>query len=172
MSEPVKINVGCGLDYRPGFVNVDGNPDLPRVDKVIDFDRELLSSHFAPGSADLVLANDFIEHHLHWHAVKLLKDFFRVLKPGGGLSMQLPDIETIMAATSIPVETRIFLLYGGQDFYLGEGNPEHRKRFPHYHCHKFGYTRETMRRELEAVGFVDVESWGKKTDFVIFAKKP
>lgn len=62
---PVRLNIGCGTDYREGFVNIDGSPNLPRVDRVIDFGTERLTDHFALGSVDHIVANDIVEHVFH-----------------------------------------------------------------------------------------------------------
>ena len=78
-----KLNVGCGVDYRDGFINIDGSDRLPRVDLVLDFSRDELTSHFKPESVDFILSNDIIEHLFHWQAVRMLTNFFTILKPGG-----------------------------------------------------------------------------------------
>jgi predicted SAM-dependent methyltransferase len=59
----MKLNIGCGTDYREGFINIDGSSVLPRVDKVIDISSEELTSHFKSGEIKHILANDIIEHH-------------------------------------------------------------------------------------------------------------
>jgi len=41
----MKLNIGCGTDYRKGFINVDGSNTLPRVDRIIDLEKESLRNH-------------------------------------------------------------------------------------------------------------------------------
>jgi len=79
----IKLNIGCGYDPREGFINIDGRNDLPKVDRVINLSKESLLKYFRVGTVDFILANDFIEHHFHWEAVRILKDFYSLLKPGG-----------------------------------------------------------------------------------------
>lgn len=80
----LKLNIGCGTDYREGFVNLDGSDTLNRVDKVVDISKESLLTHFSAGSTHYILANDIVEHHFHWEAVQLMTEFHALLVPGGG----------------------------------------------------------------------------------------
>ena len=56
----LKLNVGCGLDYREGFVNIDGSDVLPKVDKIINLCDDSLLNHFEKESVNLIVAKDFI----------------------------------------------------------------------------------------------------------------
>ncbi len=169
--DPILLNVGCGNDYREGFINIDGRDDLPRVDRVIHVSQESLLTYFKAGTIDFILANDFIEHHFHWEAVRIMKEFFTLLKPGGILEMRLPDFEQICSSTDLPMEKKINLLFGGQDIPQGEADPSSRKRFPEFFCHKYAYTPNTMRQELEAVGFKEIVTRPEGTNFVVTASK-
>lgn len=167
----MKLNIGCGYDYREGFVNIDGNPNLPRVDRVIDLSDDALPNHFEEGSVGHILASDFIEHHYHWEAIQLLKDFFRILRSGGTIEMRLPDFEAIMTG-NYPTRRKIIMLFGGQDIPQGEKDVSHRRRFPQYFCHKYAYTPETMTEELQAVGFSDIQTSPDYSNFIVTARKP
>ena len=59
-NKKIKLNIGCGLDYRDGFINIDGREDLPRIDKIINISKYSLLDYFAVGSMDYLPANDFI----------------------------------------------------------------------------------------------------------------
>ena len=87
----VSLNVGCGTDYREGFVNIDASEDLPRVDLVLDLAGGDLVKHFEAETVDSILANDVVEHLFHWEAIQILKDFFRILVPGGDCQIRVPD---------------------------------------------------------------------------------
>lgn len=149
----VKLNVGCGFDYREGFINIDGSDALPKVDIVIDFDSESILEYFSEGEVDFILANDFIEHHFHWEAIEILRNFFSILKHGGTLQMRLPDFDAIISQKSLTSEEMIALLYGGQDISRSKGDEISRRKFPHFYCHKYGYTQTSMKRELESIGY-------------------
>lgn len=144
----LRLNIGCGNDYREGFINIDGRADLPRIDMVINLSKESLLKCFEEGSVDNILANDFIEHHFHWEAVRLMKEFFVLLKPGAVLEMRLPDFEFICSSTDLSMTKKINLLFGGQDIPQGEADPSSRKRYPEFFCHKYAYTQEIMKKSL------------------------
>jgi hypothetical protein len=48
---------------------------------------------------------------------------------------------------------------------------ESRKLFPHYFCHKFGWTQNSMADELRKIGFAKVKTKRAGTNFVAFAVK-
>lgn len=172
MGGVLRLNIGCGNDYREGFINIDGRDDLPKVDLVINLSRESLLKYFKDGAVDFILANDFIEHHFHWEAVRIMKDFFATLKPGGTLEMRLPDFEHICSAMELSMTRKITLLFGGQDIPQGEADPSSRKRFPEFFCHKYSYTQATMKEELEVIGFRNIVIQQEGTNFVVTAVKP
>ncbi|GBE74429.1 MAG: class I SAM-dependent methyltransferase [Microcystis sp.] len=172
----MKLNIGCGTDYREGFVNIDGSKNLPKIDQVIDISAESLLTYFNPGTIEYILANDIIEHHFHWEAVRLLTEFFTLLKTDGIVEIRVPDIEYIIKSWRFwrsPIEKKIVMLYGGQD--LPQGNDiamnESRKKFPQFFCHKYGYSMQSMKQELEKIGFRSIKSKRAGTNFVTYAIK-
>jgi len=167
----IKLNVGCGFDYREGFVNIDGSDLLPKVDKVIDFNKHSLLNHFEVETVDLILAIDFIEHLFHWEAVKILTDFYRLLKSNGKLELRLPDVKYICNAWHLSIEKKINSLYGGQDMKQHSKRDIYREKFPEFFCHKYGYTQKTMTRELKQVGFSVVKTRRSRKNFYATAIK-
>ena len=169
----MKLNIGCGTDYRAGFVNVDGSDTLNKVDKVIDISCEKLTTHFSEGSIEFILANDIIEHHFHWEAQDILRQFYSILADGGSVEIRVPDTEYIIRSWRMPLERKIVLLYGGQDIPQGSNEEMNssRKQFPQYFCHKYGWTRETLSKSLRDIGFQDVRTERAKTNFIAYAKK-
>lgn len=169
----MKLNIGCGTDYRDGFVNIDGSSTLPKVDKVIDISTESLLSHFEAGAADYILANDIIEHHFHWEATRILKDFFMVLKQGGIAEIRVPDAEYIMKSWRYSTDQKLNLLFGGQDIQQGHdaNMDESRKKFPQFFCHKFGWTMKSLKKELSDIGFTKVRCERAQSNFIAFATK-
>ena len=80
----MKINLGCGNDIRPGWVNVDCAA-LPGVDIVHDLN--VLPLPFEDAVADEIACEDVLEHVDY---VPLLKEMHRVLKPGGTINISVP----------------------------------------------------------------------------------
>lgn len=88
---------------------------LPRLDKKLDTSCESLLSHFDSGSVTYILANDIIEHHYHWEAVRILREFYSVLTVGGRVEIRVPDAEWIIKTWRLSLEEKLNLLFGGQD---------------------------------------------------------
>ena len=83
-----KLNIGCGRDIRPieeGWVNLDIR-EGGGVDVVHDLDR--LPLPFDDDSFDEVYASHVLEHVLRWE--NLLHDIYRIMKPGGVLTIRVP----------------------------------------------------------------------------------
>ncbi len=163
---PVKLNLGCGLDKRPGYVNIDVrrevNPDI-----VWDLERTPLP--FPDNCAEEIIAKDVIEH-ISWRRVEdLLRDLYRILRPGGRIYVQVPDLEAIARKIILNPDycygdlcgwkAISYWVYGAQDY------PEN--------THKSGFTISTLRRLLEEVGFVveKCENDGG-TNIMCWARKP
>jgi SAM-dependent methyltransferase len=168
----IRLNIGCGNDYREGFINIDGRADLPKIDQVINLSIESLLKYFKEGTVDFILANDFVEHHFHWEAVRIMKDFYALLKPAGVLEMRLPDFEGICSSPELSMTKKITLLFGGQDISQGEEDPSSREKSPQFFCHKYAFTQETMKQELDAIGFKNIITRQEGTNFVVTAVKP
>jgi SAM-dependent methyltransferase len=169
----IKLNIGCGTDYRPGFINLDASDELNKVDKLIDISVDSLADHFQENSVDLILANDIIEHHFHWEAARILGDFHRILKPGGECEIRVPDCEKIIRSWGLSIERKLTLLFGGQDLPQGiqPDMEASRKKYPQLFCHKYGWTRDRMERELSGIGFREIMFASSGTNFITRAKK-
>lgn len=88
MKHPQKVNLGCGTDKKPGYLNIDLNrahePDL--ACDVSDL-RALPSGYYSS-----LLAMDILEHIPRLKARNTLREWNRVLKTGGRLELQVPNI--------------------------------------------------------------------------------
>ena len=85
---PVKLNVGCGRNIRPGWLNLDSMP-LPGVDIV--FDLESCASRRIPlpdDSADELLLSHVIEH-VH-NILPMMQELHRVSRPGATMTIRVP----------------------------------------------------------------------------------
>lgn len=74
-----RLNLGCGADYRPGYLNVDHPRAVTRKDLAVDLDATPWP--FASGSAGEILMQDSLEH-LTFPDQKIM-EVHRVLRPGG-----------------------------------------------------------------------------------------
>jgi len=84
----MKLNIGCGYSYLKGYVNIDSYEG-----SVADRRMEAHSLYFEDGSADEIKAAQLIEHLGFFKTKYFLAECYRVLKPGGLLTIETPHIE-------------------------------------------------------------------------------
>jgi ubiquinone/menaquinone biosynthesis C-methylase UbiE len=105
----MKLHLGCGNDYLKGWVNVD------LYAKEADIIADVLHLPFEDNSADAILAQHVIEHFHYYNSFKLFKEWYRVLKPGGWLIVECPDLKKVTKAfleKTIPFDAMYVCLYG------------------------------------------------------------
>lgn len=116
---PLKLNLGCGNDYREGYLNVDIR-NIPRLD--IKWHVDDLIEYVRDQSAVEILALDILEHFPIREVSKALDEWVRMLAPGGILQIKVPDLD-ILAKTlhdysnnTAEIRHMVDRLYGGQDY--------------------------------------------------------
>jgi len=77
-AEPNKINLCSGPRKLEGYLNIDV---APGADLVLDLERQLLP--VADHSVDVLVCMSAINYFSHDRAREIIRDVFRVLKPGG-----------------------------------------------------------------------------------------
>lgn len=147
----MRLNVGCGGRRLPGYTGVDVTT-RPAADIVAPAGAIPLPD----GSCEEVMAIHLFEHLLPWEAPAVLAEWHRLLKPGGRLVLEMPDLRkccenvlTILAGGTIlagkhPNQAGMWGLYGDE-----------RLEDP-YMLHRWGYTFQTIRPMLEAAGFREI----------------
>lgn len=95
--EVVRLNLGCGAKLWAGFVNIDlaNNWTSIQPDVVADVTGHL---PFPDDHADEVHAIHVFEHILRWQVDDVLKEWTRVLKPGGLLVLEMPCLDKVLDA--------------------------------------------------------------------------
>lgn len=139
----MKINVGCGKrDFGKEWTHVDGG-DFPHVTSNDVFLKDIVD-----GSADIIYASHILEYFDMDEGATVLKEWLRVLQPGGYLYVSVPDFEAlqrIYKLRSIPdIRTIMGPLFG--KIKMGNG----------YVYHKCVYDKQSLVNILYAAGFATV----------------
>lgn len=106
----MKINLGCGEFKRRGFVNVDSSKD---VEPDIVADVRVTPWIWAKASeADVIFADNLVEHIAPEPLLEVIKECHRVLKPDGLLQIRVPIVapDNMMAAFSDPTHVNYFTI--------------------------------------------------------------
>ncbi len=87
-----KLHLGSGSVYIPGFINVDVDRNL-HADVYDDISN---LKQFKDNQYELVYACHVLEHFSHDEVPHVLRNWARVLKPGGEIYIFVPDIDRIV----------------------------------------------------------------------------
>lgn len=83
----MKLNLGCGKVYKPGYVNIDSSDS-----SVADENWDVLDLPLKDSSVDLIEADQLVEH-FDWVNIRyLFAEWWRVLRKGGKLIIETPDL--------------------------------------------------------------------------------
>jgi ubiquinone/menaquinone biosynthesis C-methylase UbiE len=142
----VKLHLGCGKRHIPGFLHVDSTR-FTHVDFVQDI-RSLVN--FRDQSASLVYACQVIEYFDREELPNVLREWRRVLCPGGILRLSVPDFAVIMKLYGAGLKLEWFLgtLYGR----IPDGGGG-------YIYHRTTFDEASLRDVLLSAGFLRPEKW-------------
>jgi predicted SAM-dependent methyltransferase len=88
----MKLNVGCWKRDLPGFINID-LIELPHIDFKTDIGD---LNMFDDDSADLIYCSHALEYKTLVEVNTTLKEWWRVLKPGGILRLSVPNFQALV----------------------------------------------------------------------------
>lgn len=136
--EDLRLHLGCGTQRKEGFTNIDH-----RTTKATDIVCDIRKLPFPDACAATIESYHVIEHVPHVEVRDMLREWARVLKPGGTIVLECPDFDQTVREYIEGNEYRIFNIYGLQRF---KGD-----------FHLYGYNEKRMREVLEDTGFEDVQ---------------
>lgn len=170
MSESMKLNIGAGNKNIPGWLSVDADPATKP-----DILGTALSIPLPDESASTVMAIHLLEHLHQWEAEPALREWFRLLAPGGLLILEMPDFLKFCKNIA--------------DGVVGRKHPDQMGMWPAYGdprdknplmCHKWAYWFDSLKPLVESIGFRSVKELPTQfhaigrdhRDFRLEARKP
>lgn len=149
----VRLNLGCGDKILPGYVNVD--VAATRSGKAPDVQCDLHDlAPFETGSCDEVLAVHVVEHFWRWEVVDVLREWVRVLRPGGRMILECPNLLTACEELlRDPVAGAHPGAEGQRTMWVFYGDPAWKDPLM---CHRWNYTPQSLREVMEEAGLVNV----------------
>jgi hypothetical protein len=144
MDWPPRLNLGCGWDKRPGYLNIDFG-DWHEPDLLADV-RDL--SMLPSGHYEEIVAQDVLEHLKRDDAPAALARWASLLKDGGKLILRVPNLIglawTFTWKQTIENQQELVQCLYGTQAYDGD-------------FHQNGYTELLLRHELRNVGLGQAE---------------
>jgi len=137
----MKLHLGCGRRHIPGFVHIDA-VDYPHVDHVATIDN---LSFIQDSSVDLIYNCHVLEHFKRRDVERVLREWHRVLKPGGVLRISVPDFAKLC---------EVYQRYGKLDLVIGAlfGRQDYLYNI-HYNVFDFASLSDLLHRS----GFTNVQ---------------
>ncbi len=157
----IKLNLGCGIYYKPGYVNIDKFES-----EIADEIADVCHLQYEDDSVDEIEASHIIEHFDVITLPFLIAEWFRVLKPDGKLSIEAPDFNKgyLRLLTRRKLKKRNIMR-----FLFGVDLPGN--------THKIGLTPKFLKKMLISTGFLNLntvkpQSFKNQKSFRILAQKP
>jgi len=159
----IKLNLGCGNDYLQGYVNIDSFPGS-KTDLVMDAKKLEV---FPDKSVEVIESYHFFEHLTYHQAKNALRSWCKILKPGGKLLIELPNFEVCISELGKHYDDK------GYDLALSGifGYPWLVENEGLTQCHKWGWTFESISKEISDSGFTNIskhpikQTWRVATSF-------
>ncbi|WP_265943735.1 class I SAM-dependent methyltransferase [Dechloromonas sp. A34] len=139
----MKLHLGCGKRHIPGFVHIDAI-DYSHVDHVATIDN---LSFIGDSSVDVIYNCHVLEHFKRRDVGRVLKEWYRVLKPGGTLRISVPDFAQLC---------EVYQKFGRLDLVIG---PLFGRQDYLYNIHYNAFDQAALTQQLEDAGFVNVRRY-------------
>ena len=111
----MKLHLGCGDKYLPGYKHM----DVRAIGEHIDYVGNVNDlSMFADNSIEEIYACHVLEHFGRWEVDNVLKEWYRVIGEGGQLRIAVPNFEAVVEEYMQNRDlSKVYgLLYGGQNY--------------------------------------------------------
>jgi len=152
-----KLQIGAGTNTLEGWLNTDYR-SISRGVVFLDATRPF---PFEDGSFDYVFSEHQIEHLTYNEGLFMLRECYRVLKPGGRIRVATPDLEALI---SLYTQNKSDIQERYIKWIIDMCLPEvgiYKESFVINNAfrnfgHQFIYDRATLESAIEEVGFIDI----------------
>lgn len=149
--QPIRFNMGSGQDRIDGYMGVDmHNP-------AADIKQDIFKLDVPEGCADEIMASHLIEHIPQHRAPEILTKWLNILKPGGKLVLETPDLDALckdyLSQTGAEKHMTAMCIFGAAVEFVSPETQEKGALSPHL----WGYTPQTLTELCLAVGYKDVQ---------------
>lgn len=151
----VKLNVGCGTDYKVGWINIDNNSDnnIEELDLNWDLRKPL---PFEDESVDFIYSEHFFEHLTVEESRVTIQDLMKRLKPGGTMRLAMPDLAVVVDTyLHIPLDKDPVINRHGMDFI--QTRAEWMNMSFRWWGHQWLYDWEELERRFKELGFPNLK---------------
>lgn len=155
VAEP-KLQLGCCKNPLPGWLNTDIS--LRSVYGVyLDAGKRF---PFQEASFEYVYSEHLFEHLTYQQGLNMLKESYRILKPGGVIRIATPDLQFLVGLYQAPEKPvhKQYIEFSAQQGKLPAEAVYVINRFHTTWGHQIIYDKKTLSALLEQVGFKDVRS--------------
>jgi predicted SAM-dependent methyltransferase len=150
-----KLHVGCGDNELPGWLNTELCPRGSQI--FLDATRRF---PLPDGCIEIVYSEHMIEHVPWGGGQAMLRECYRVMKPGGLIRLVTPNLEFLMRILQDPSTPmhQAYIKYSVETYRLdAQGGATHVfNNFVRAWGHQFIYDAETLRRLMEEAGFTEI----------------
>lgn len=137
--EKVKINLGCGADYREGYINVD---DWSMSDCKCDIKTSIFDYKCEPNSVDEILLSHVAMYIRPDEMFRLLSNCYQWLKKGGFIEIETIDLDIVLDI-ALNGEKYKKELFGLENIFGTKDTGPHR----------WGWSKEELTNVLLSAGF-------------------
>lgn len=178
----LKLHIGCGLDLREGYVNIDSETKEEILERYKNSDNvmfirfkeksieiynyDIFNLPYENDTVDEIICNAFLEHLDFVQERKIFKEVKRVMKKGGKFNFSVPDFEwTVKKWLEAKDEWLDFYYTDKGEHYFGQYDRNMDNRWGYLtttifgnqgstgQYHKNAYTRKKIEALLERIGF-------------------
>ena len=88
----IRINLGCGADYKPGWINIDSRESYKS-----ELNKDFTELEYLEGTVDEILASHSFSYLTYDEAIKMINKCYKWLKVGGRVEIRVPDFVELVA---------------------------------------------------------------------------